>query len=292
MKNFEHVTMQERINAFETAYISGGDYSIETLELAKAITASVLHTVRDPQRKRGNDKAKQIGVNTDKLNGYYNTVFDSMLAQLHDSKPTFNNTVNDVDDLVQTACVSILEEASKRLEYVGDFEREYQELKPSKKVIIGNDMPTLDEKTTTPIQQAYRAVRKAIDDEKSVKYNPANGYLYFSDLLTLESEDGETVETTLYHRAPKYYDIGSFAEDFNGKETVYTGSIEDLKTVESMLSALKLSAMQAQIVKYRMQGYGKKAICRALNIKDGSYNKQFQRIRAKAETAFPEMVKR
>lgn len=291
IKNKERVSMDERIENFENAYLYEKDYGNELLDLAKAITASVLHTVRDPQRKTGKDTVYIIGVNTEKLNGYYNIAFDAMLSQLNAS-PDYNDTFSDSCDLVQTAALAILEEASKHLSRFGDMQKAYTEKKVSRKVVI-DAPPIMEEQEVAPIQKVYRAVRKAIDAEKSVKFDPANGYLYFSDLLSVDDENGESAEIEIYKRAPKFYDLGSYEIDFNGAEKAYTpdgDGKDELQTIESMIAKMKLSEMQAAIVHYRLQGYGKKAISRKLNIKEDCYKVHMKRIKAKAEKTFPEYV--
>ena len=288
-----YIPLETRISEFELAYLSGEDYAKQLDDLARAVVSIVLHTVRDPQRKTGEDKFKKIGdKNVKTLNGYYNKTFDAMLSQINASA-NYNTTVSDVEDLVMAAIVSILEEAQEHLKNMGDMEKAYTELKQSKKVIIDGENVELKAVDVSPIQKAHRAVRKTIDDEKSVKFDPANGYLYFSDVIQLD-DNGEEKDVEIYVRGKKYYDLGSYETDFNGKLTVYTpdgDGKEEAETIESMIEKLKLSPGEETIVRYRLRGYGKHTISRKMNIKEDTYKRYFKRIRAKAEKTFPDMCK-
>lgn len=288
-----YIPLEAKIAEFEKAYLSGEDYASQLDTLARAIVSIVLHTVRDPQRKTGDDKYQKIGdKNVKGLNGYYNKTFDSMIAQINGSV-SYNTTVDDVEDLVMSAIVSILEEAQEHLKNTGDMEKAYTELKQSKKVIIDGDNVELKAVDVSPIQKVHRAVRKTIDDEKSVKFDPSNGYLYFSDIIQLD-DNGEAKDVEVFRRAKKYYDLGSYETDFNGKLTVYTpdgDGKEEAETIESMIEQLKLSPGEETIVRYRLRGYGKHTIARKMNIKEDTYKRYFKRIRAKAEKTFPEKCK-
>lgn len=267
----EYISLETRIADFEKAYHSG-DYANELTDLAKAIVSIVIHTVRDPQRKTGKDNLTP-GETWKKAN--YNKLFDTMLASIH-ANPTI-----ETEYFISECIVTILELMAKYGTLTDTIEYKHF----SKKVVI-NDLPEIVTDEIKPIQLAHRAVRNAINHEKSVKFDPANGYLYFSDILTLEDDDGARLEETIYRRSPKYADMGAYVEDFNGKEENYTATLDSFLSVSEMIDLLRLSPMQKTILQYRMQGYGKHTIARKLDIKEDTYKTHVKRIREKAERLF------
>ena len=132
------------------------------------------------------------------------------------------NTFGDGFALVHDAVVCILTETEKAKDRNGGIlppafmEQTYQERRLSRKVWIKveesvNGWETVD---TTAIQETYKAIRRAIDQNGALKTTACNPYTYLTDLAT----DPETcVDTVIYHRYGKYADIGGYATDINGK---------------------------------------------------------------------------
>lgn len=267
----EYISLETRIADFEKAYHSG-EYTDELTALAKAIVSIVIHTVRDPQRKSGKDNLVP-GDSWNKSN--YNKLFDIMLVSIY-SNPTV-----ETEDFISECIVTILDLMAK----YGTLTETIEYKHFSKKVVI-NDLPEIVTDEVKPIQLVHRAVRNAINHEKSVKFDPANGYLYFSDLLALEDEEGNRVEETIYRRSAKYADLGAYVEDFGGKEEVYTATLDSFLSVSEMVEMMRLSQMQDRILHYRLMGYGKHTISRTLGIKEDCYKMHVKRMREKAEKLF------
>lgn len=133
--------------------------------------------------------------------------------------------------------------------------------------------------TTTPIQQVYKAVRRAIEQSRAVQTDARNGYTYLSELAR-DEESG--TEETIYRRLPKYADMGGAVCDFNGKETAYTADRQTVQDLVCLVESLNLSKQQAEILKLRMSGYGYKAIATYFGVRPDSITKQMKRIREKA----------
>lgn len=184
--------------------------------------------------------------------------------------------------LVDTAVVAILEETSSQLERDGsiDLEREYIKRVPEKRVYI-QETPddVFVDKTTTPIQEVYKAVRREINNAGSVKTD-CNGYSYESlTVYDTESDAGEII----YKRYHKYADIGGYVKDYNGADTVYTAS-GDADRVYELIESMNLTARQAQVIKYRLSGYGYKAIATKLGCSVSTVRTQLKLIQDKAKT--------
>lgn len=117
--------------------------------------------------------------------------------------------------------------------------------------------------TTTPIQQVYKAVRRAIEQSRAVQTDARNGYTYLEDLARDEETDTEQV---IYRRLPKYADLGCNVTDFNGKETAYTADTQTVQDMDTLVEKLNLSKKQAEVLKLRLSGYGQRAIATYLGI--------------------------
>ncbi len=184
--------------------------------------------------------------------------------------------------LVNTAVVAILEEYSKMAERNEkfDLEAKYEKRVLNKKIYIQEDPDDCFKTiTTTPIQEVYKAIRREIDNSGSVKTD-TNGYSYTSMSV---HDDVSGLDEIVYKRYGKYADIGGYVTDFNGAETVYTASEQIADDMDSMLEMLDLTARQAVIIKYRLQGYGVKAIGTKLGVSKQAIQDNLKRIQAKAE---------
>lgn len=195
-------------------------------------------------------------------------------------------------DLVNDAVVAILTECKKQKDREPnaptDLERPYTVRRLNRKVWIktadsANGWETV---ATTPIQEVYKAVRRAIEQSRATQADPRNGYTYLADLATdpdsdTTDPDSDTTEI-IYRRLPKYADLGGYATDFNGACTVYTADPETVNDYDSIVERLNLTAKQAKILALRQSGYGYKAIATYLAIRPDSVRDCIKAIQAKA----------
>lgn len=195
-------------------------------------------------------------------------------------------------DLVNDAVVAILTECKKQRDREPnaptDLERPYTVRRLNRKVWIktadsANGWETV---ATTPIQEVYKAVRRAIEQSRATQADPRNGYTYLADLATdpdsdTTDPDSDTTEI-IYRRLPKYADLGGYATDFNGACTVYTADPETVNDYDSIVERLNLTAKQAKILALRQSGYGYKAIATYLAIRPDSVRDCIKAIQAKA----------
>lgn len=214
---------------------------------------------------------------------YERDIVNSDLANALDDMMT--DTLGDGLDLVNDAVVAILEEMQKQRErepsMFVDFERVYNKRVLNRKVWIKETDGAQAWKTieTSPIKEVYKHIRRAIESSRAVQCDPKNGYMYLEDLVY----DDDAEPTTVYRRLPKYADLGGSVTDFNGKETAMTADNETIERYYSALDALNLTDRQAQILKYRMQGYGYKAIGTKLGVSHNAIVNAVNKVKAKAE---------
>lgn len=307
--------MKQTNNTFETivkAYNADPKSADALNHLATAVTYSVLKKVIDPQRKANSDKPTDSGMNPalvalrrevtrdraylarldNAMNGAtgitygadgdaIQTVIDPTLDRA--ASELISETLGDGLDLVHEAMIAILDETRKQAEREPgqpcDLERLYTVTRLKRKVWIksadsANAYETVE---TTPIQEAYRAVRRAIQASRAMRTDPRNGYCYLEEAL--ESE-------TIYRRLPKYADLGGRVCDYNGKETVpTTADTETVERLEYLIESLKLTDREMTVLKYRLSGYGYKAIATAMGVTVDNAKRCGRRIREKATAA-------
>lgn len=187
-------------------------------------------------------------------------------------------------DLVQDAVVAILDETAKQAERDPekpiDLERPYTMRQLKRKVYIktADSVNGWETVTTTPIQQVYKAVRRSIENNASIKTN-RNGYTYLDEIATDPETDTDTV---IYRRFGKYADIGGYATDANGKETFYTTDTETVKDLDELVASLNLTTKQATVLALRQQGHGNKAIATYLGVSHQAVDKTLKQIQVKA----------
>lgn len=196
-------------------------------------------------------------------------------------------TLGDGSDLVSIATVSILEEAAKATERNGGtlplvwIEKPYTKRQLRKKVYIQSvdSVNGWTDETTTPIQEVYRAVRRYVESNRSVK-SASFEYLYIDELL--HDDESDTTDT-VYRRMSKYSDLGAMLTDFNGKDMYYTPNRSDVDTTDDIIEKLNLTDKQARILRLRQAGYGYKAIATYIGVTQRAVAKTVQAIQAKAE---------
>lgn len=296
-------TFDHAKRAFETAYASG-DYTEQLATLAKAIAASVINKVADPQRKAAQtaDKVSDSGLNpalvamkrglhadnalltltaynADKATRIAWTEDGDIITETVDKESLDNvnrlcrETLSDAVDLQQTAVVALLEQAA---DHAGDGENwldvPYTVRRLSKKVYIqASDSASYADVETTPIQEVYRAVRRQIADNRAVQTDPRNGYTYVK-MPTADEVDA------IYYRSGRYADIGGYDSINN-----YTADFQTVTDYEDILQRLNLTARQMTIVRLRMQGHGYKAIASYLGVTQETVKTTVRRLRDKCE---------
>lgn len=288
---------------YENALASGKDSTQELTALATAVAYSVLNKCIDPQRKTAADRE------TVSDNGYNPALVQlkrgiaADLATLDNlrtaadraTRITFNadgdavtvtadkdaekglaaligETLTDGIDLVQAAAVAILEQAAEHADPAAPWlDVPYNVRRLSRRVYIRqDDSAAYRDETTTPIQEVYRAVRKAVQDSRATQTDPRNGYSYIEELTA----DGLDV---IYYRLQKYADLGGY--DCNG---LYTADRQTAADYETFIERLELTDRQAVVIRLRMQGKGNKAIATYLGVTPQAVQNTLAKIQRKA----------
>jgi len=292
--------------AYETAVASGKDTSAELLALSTAVAYSVLNKCIDPQRKTATerDKVSDNGHNpalrelkrgiaadialldnlrkaADKATMVVLNKDGDMVTEVQD-KDAYNTvsslvgeTLSDGMDLVQTAAEAILSETA---EHAGgecwlDKPYVYRHIKNKVRIKLEDTAAYVDEEVT-PIRQVYRAVRRYIMKSRAAQTDPRSKYTY----VPLDSIGGEEGLDDVYLRMGKYSDIGGY--DCMGN---YTTGLEAVKRYYSILDRLDLLPRQKQIIDFRLNGAGCKAIASYFGISYQAIRNILKRIQAKAE---------
>lgn len=281
-------------------------------ELATAVAYSVIKKCLDPQRKgRKDGQVSNSGCNT-QLDEVKRSIYrdKNTLANIDysckqafvtvynedgdrqtktkdsDYRYAYNKlsqqTLGDGLDLVHVAIVALLDESEKADRTRENFlENTYEVRRLKKKVWIKsadsvNGWETVE---TSPIREAYKAVRREVANSRSLNIDPSNGYLYLEDLAT-DEESNE--ETTIYRRLNKFSDLAGNVTDYNGAVTFETVDSASVDKYENMVDALELTARQAKILELRMGGYGCVAIGTYLGVKEESVISVLKTIQKKA----------
>lgn len=281
-------------------------------ELATAVAYSVIKKCLDPQRKgRKDGQVSNSGCNT-QLDEVKRSIYrdKNTLANINysctqafttvynedgdrqtktkdsDYRYAYNKlsqqTLGDGLDLVHVAMVALLDESEKADRTRENFlENTYEVRRLKKKVWIKsadsvNGWETVE---TSPIREAYKAVRREVANSRSLNIDPSNGYLYLEDLAT-DEESSE--ETTIYRRLSKFSDLAGNVTDYNGAVTFETVDSASVDKYENMVDALELTARQAKVLELRMGGYGCVAIGTYLGVKEESVMSVLKTIQKKA----------
>lgn len=306
-------TFDDVKRAYETALASGQDCGKELQSLATAVAYSVINKCIDPQRKTA-QKESNSGVSPTMLalrrgiahdlalleNTAYSaerathTAYNAdgdYITEILDKEARnalvklMGETLSDGIDLVQTACLAILEQAMEHANGEKWLDTPYTVRRLSKRVYIRlEDSVAYREEETTPMQEVYRAVRKAVQDNRAVRADPKNGYTYVEDM----TPDGLE---TIYYRLGKYADLGGYEstshignpEGGNGYGETYTANMQTLIDFESIMGMLCLTERQATIIKLRMQGKGWKAIGTYLGVDPKNVHRCMRQVETKCE---------
>lgn len=297
-------TFENVKRTFENAYASGKDYTAPLMDLSTAVAYSVLNKCIDPQRKTAKDRDSvsdsglnpalvelKRGITQDRAalerlaycsdvatRTTYNADGDRVTEitdrDAYDEQARLiNDTLTDGIDIVNTAALAILEQAAEHADGgAGWLDRPHTVRRLSRRVYIKlDDSAAYRDDETTPIQEVYRTVRKAIQNSRAIQTDPRNGYSYIED-LTADGLD------TIYYRLGKYTDLGGYNADGN-----YTTDKQAALDYAAIIERLQLSDRQAVIVRLRMQGNGYKAIASYLGVTFQAVQNAMKKVQAKAE---------
>lgn len=297
VKDFEQVKRD-----FETAHASGKDYGPQLLDLSTAIAYSVVRKCLDPQRKTAparyvvsdngynpamDDLRRGIAADVALLDSTQTAADKAIRATLDkDGEPVtvtadkdaetalnalIDRTLTDGIDLVQTAAAALLEQAADHADGPGWLDRPYSVRRLSRRVYIrAEDSAAYRDDETTPAQEVYRAVRRAVQESRAVQTDPRNGYTYIED-LTVDGLDA------IYYRLQKYADLGGY--NVNGN---YTADRQTMTEYNAIMGKLNLTARQAEVLALRMRGHGYKAIATYLGVTKRAVSKTMEQIQKKA----------
>lgn len=286
---------------FENTHAQKQDTAAALMDLATAVAYSVINTCIDPQRKHAAAREtvcaegfnptmvelkRGIAADLATLNNTrrtsneatrkkYNTDGDEITVTDRDAAAALaklaDTALTDGIDLVQTAACAILEQAAEHASGENWLDTPYTVRRLSKRVYIKTtDSAAYRDEKTTPMQEVYRAVRRAVASSRAVQTDPRNGYTYIEDY----TEDGLD---TIYIRMGKYADIGGYNSDGN-----YTAGIATVEMYESIVAKLNLTASQATVLKLREQGHGYKAIATYLGVTPQAVRNIVKKIQKKA----------
>ena len=182
----------------------------------------------------------------------------------------FNEFIDCKRDMPNEYC-TMLDGTEKPYATALYMDMRYKVRRLSKKVYIREtDSAAYSDEYTTAAREVFRAVRAAVAESRAVQIDPRNGYSYIED-LTADGLD------TIYYRLSRYADLGGY--DNNG---LYTADKETARDYNDLLTALNLTARQAEIVRLRMQGKGYKAIATYLGVSYQAVQNTLAKVQKKA----------
>lgn len=305
------------LTRFELAYASG-DYTAELYTLAAAIAYSVVNKTIDPQKKNAvkREEVSNSGYNAAMVqvkrdiaadlalldnvrtahNAAYILAYDkdgnivSIVVDPDSEKAAAalqGETLGDGADLVNIAAAALLAQAADHATSLHWLEDEYTITGIKRRVLIqAADTAAVEAVSTSPIVEAYREVRRAIASSRAVAADPRNGYSYIEDL----ADNGEGKLETVYRRLCKYADMGGSCHtghfDGSGADVhggMYTTDTAAVMEYDAVLDRLNLTARQAEILRYRVQGYGYESIASFLGVNVGTVRRTLDRMRVKCK---------
>ena len=221
---------------YETAY-AAGDYGKQLQTLAAAIAYSVIVKCADPQRKAAADRETVSDNGCSPIMQQLRRDVAASLSTLDNvrkaaaaaTRATFTadgdavtvtadkdadkalsalmrQTIGDGMDIVQAAALAIVEQSADHAAAApGWMEKPYTVRRLSRRVYIRmDDSAAYTDDTTTPIQEAYRAARRAVASSAAVTVDPCSKYTY----IDAETADGADA---IYYRLGRYADMGGYA---------------------------------------------------------------------------------
>lgn len=211
-----------------------------------------------------------------------NTATQAIYTADGDCKKTDNmdvvlETYGDGYDLVQVAIIAILAEckAQKGRGEKIDLEQPYTVRRLGARIWIksANSVGGWRDVETTPIQEIYRAVRREIESNGSIKADPQNGYTYLADVAV---DPASGAEADIYRRLDKYADVGI------DTQYGYSAQTQIVNDTSAILGKLNLTKRQAEALKLRLRGYGYKAIATYFGVHFTTVQEIFRAIQKKA----------
>lgn len=305
---------------FENVLASGKDYGPALMDLSTVFAYSVVNKCIDPQRKAAAswENVSDNGQNPAMIALKRGIAFDrrtldnTQTAAAAATRATLNKdgdpvtetvdadaekalaalldeTLSDGIDLVQTAACALLEQAADHADGPGWLDRPYTVRRLSRRVYIREtDSAAYRDDETTPAQEVYRAVRRAVQESRAVQTDPRNGYTYIEDLTA----DGLDV---IYYRLQKYAGLGGYAHNGQDGDTLpgspagygqggghYTADRQTVTDYNAIMERLNLTDRQAQVLRLRMQGKGYKAIATYFGVTQRAVAKTVEQVQKKA----------
>lgn len=280
------------IEEYERAYLQG-EYAEQLETLATVIAYSVLKKLYDPNGKKGansgcNPLMKQLtaGITTDRAKAEVIALVNSSTdtngkgADIPDA--VLKSVLSDGTELVSVAIDAVLAQTFKYCSGVlGWMTAPQTEKQLSKRVYIRlEDSAAYAETEIIPMQECFRAVRRAVAQSATVKADPKSKYMYIADMIG--GVEGLPLET-VYYRLGKYADLGGYESDLYGRSTAhYTADRQTAEDIQELLTALDLTSSQTRVVNLRLQGYGYKAIATYLGVTPQAVQNRLKKIQAKA----------
>ena len=289
---------------YESAVATGKNDGAALLNLSTAIARAVVKKCMDPQRKTAPSRgavsdngyspaldALRRGMARDVATlGNLRTAADKATRTALNADGEMETTVNDKEaenavalfidetlsdgvDLVQTAAMSILEQTAEHA-VPGEpwLDTPYTVRRLSRRVYIRlDDSAAYKDVETSPVREAFAAVRRAVMDARAVKADNS-GYTYVS----MDDENADSI----FFRCGKYADMGG--TDSNG---LYSADMETVTEYAALVARLDLTDRQAQILRLRERGYGYDAIATYLGVTQRAVAKTVSKLRDKARAA-------
>lgn len=306
----------------EIAMNMGGDIAARAMvELGKAYAGIAVNKCADPQRKTAVDRdtvsdngmnpallqlRREVFADVSALDNLRDAMDAALATRYNDDGDMVTEIVDrdawaradvlsrdrlgDGMDLVQDVVLELLEQQAAGRDACGAgwLDMEYTVRKLDKRVLIReDDSAAYHDAETTPAQAIFQTVRRSIADSRAMQTDPRNGYTYIEE-LTADGLD------TVYRRIGKYSDLCGYAHNgqisdmagapagWYGGDGLATADRQTVNDMAKLLERLDLTDRQAQVLKYRMQGMGYKAISSRLGISQGNVCKCVYRIRDRA----------
>lgn len=249
-------------------------------------TAKTIRTLRQ-SIARDTNNIKRIEYATNKATALEHNADGELVTVIKDKDlhnaltKLCSETLSDGIDLINTAIVTILKETDKASDLTTDFlETPYTIRRLKRKVYIkqADSVGGYETTTTTAIQEIYKAIRRDIENNRSIQI-ASNKYTYLESIATDTESD---TETTVYRRLPKYSGLAYEMTDYNGKITAITADTETVNDTDNIIEKLNLTTKQAKILQLRQSGYGYKAIATYLGVTQRAVAKTVHAIQTKA----------
>ena len=298
----DHTTDLDRIandpTVIETLQAVGQWATFSTLKKVNTASANpvTIQATRDLMCDLANINRRKYATENDHTVKYNDdgdpvTVYND----LHKYTPSIcAETLTDATDLLQTALLTIWTETVRIITddptaLDGHFMTTPVNVRRLRRKVYIKDDPTApsiwETVQTTPVQTVFKAVRREIENSRSMQVN--NKYVYIDDLCT-DPDDPDHTEKA-YRRLDRLtasLTAVNMTTDLDGKPTptLTTTDPTAVADVTDLLTALNLTTRQAQVLRYMTDGYGEKAIATRLEVSRQAIQQTIHAIRKKAVT--------